>query len=815
MKSNWLLAAVCVSAAIAMRGLAVIDAAGQQQPHSDPPIERTVLDKYCVACHNDRLKTGNLSLEGLDVRNVPARADVWERVVRKLKGRAMPPAGRPRPDASTYDALVGYFEGALDGDAIAHPNPGRPSTVHRLNRFEYVNAIRDLLAVNVEDIDVNGPPMLPADDAGFGFDNIGDALSISPLLLERYLAAARKISRFAIGDLAVGSIAATYTVSADLEQPARMSEDLPFGSRGGTAIRHTFPVDGEYVIEVRMQRNLHGNIKGIAERDQLEIRIDGVWVGAFALGGERRGKTRGIISSENNGDPADFVQDEYERTADNDLHVRVAAKAGSHVVAVYFVGRSPSGEGVRLGRSTGYAQATDKSGQMGVGAVTIAGPESVVGRGDTPSRRRIFVCRPTLPRDEGACARTILTTLARRAYRRAPAAAEIDTLMEFYASGRREGSFDDGVQDALERLLVDPNFLLRIERDPPGIAPGTPYRLSDLSLASRLSFFLWSSIPDDELTEVAARGGLKDPPTLERQVRRMLADPRAESLVTNFAGQWLWLRNAKQHRPNRDIYFDFDDNLREAFVREAELFVGSIMREDRSILDLISAEYTFLNERLAKHYGIPGVYGNHFRRVTLPESSPRRGLMGKGAILMVTSHSNRTSPVVRGRWLLENILASPPPPPPPNVPALPEPAGGQRLQTMRERLQQHRANPVCAACHAPMDPLGFALEAFDGIGTLRSVENGVPVDASAALPDGTTFEGPAGLRALLERRSDDFIVAFTEKMLTYALGRGLDYYDAPAVRRIVRESKAANYRWSTIVVNIVNGPPFLMRRSAP
>ncbi len=817
MKSTSVLPAVAVCVAIALTGGVLIDAAGQQpQTSQSAPPERAVLDQYCVGCHSDRLKTANLSLQGLDVGDAPAHSEVWERVIRKLRSRAMPPAGRPRPDEATYNALLTHFETALDRDAAAHPKPGRSSAVHRLNRTEYINAIRDLIAVDVNEVDVNGPPMLPADDAGFGFDNIGDALSISPLLLERYLTAAKKIGRFAIGNASVKPVDATYTLSADLEQQDRMSEDLPFGSRGGAAIQHTFPVDGEYFIAARMVRTLHQNIKGIGERDELEMRVDGVRVGSFALGGERKGKTRGIISSENNGDPADFVQDEYERIADKDVHVRVPVKAGPHVVTVYFIGRSPAEEGVRLGRSTGYGQATDKSGVMRVGTVTITGPEMVAGPGESPSRRRIFTCRPTSAADEPTCARAIVTTLARRAYRRPPTTEEVDTLLTFYAKGRGEGDFEDGVQSALERLLSDPNFLLRVERDPQGIAAATPYRLDDFSLASRLSFFLWSSIPDDELLNVAARGGLKNPETLERQVRRMLADPRAGSLVTNFAGQWLWLRNAKQHLPNRDIYFEFDDNLREAFVREAELFVDSIMRDDRSILDLNSADYTFLNERLARHYGIPGVYGSHFRRVTLPENSPRRGLIGKGAILMVTSHSNRTSPVVRGRWLLENLLASAPPPPPPNVPALPEAsASGEKPETVRERLQQHRANPVCASCHAQMDPLGFALEAFDGIGALRESENGVPVDVSASLPDGTTFEGPAGLRTLLERRSGQFALAFTERLLTYALGRGLEDDDAPTVRRIVRESKPANYRWSAIVLNIVNSPAFLMRRSAP
>ena len=792
---------------------------------SSPSPQRALLDRYCVTCHNEQRRTGGLALDTMDVANVGAAPEVWEKVVQKLRGGMMPPVGRPRPDPQSYTGLQAWLETSLDRAAAATTQPGRVPT-HRLNRAEYTNAIRDLLA-----FEIDGEALLPADDTGHGFDNLAGTLTLSPVLMERYMSAARRISRLAVGDLTIGPgfTSRRYVVPINMAQNDRMSEDLPFGSRAGIAIHHRFPLDGEYVIRLRLKRSVYEYIVNLDEAHDLDVRMDGRRVARFSVGGEATGKPAPLTFSGTfvaAGDNAGYPSqewDDYRTGADADLVVRVAVRAGTRVVGVSFVGRSWEHEGVRQPRLTEYGatvtETTDTSVRPegpGLESVAIDGPYAVTGPGETASRDRIFICRPdsAADEDEARCARTILSTLARRAFRRPVTDADIRPLLPFYETVRAEGGFEAGIQAALERILIDPEFLFRIERDPAGVAPGTVYRLSDLELASRLSFFLWSTIPDDELLNVAARGALSDPGVLGQQVRRMLGDARSTALVDNFVSQWLMLRSVGGITPDPNLFPGFDENLREAFQRETELFVESQLREDRSVVDLLSADYTFLNERLARHYGIPDVHGSRYRRVTL-RGERRRGLLGHGGILAVTSYGNRTSPVLRAKWLLENILGTPPSPPPPDVPALPE-AGTTpgEPRTVRERLAQHRRNPVCANCHAPMDPLGFALENFDAIGRWRTTDAGVAIDAAAVLADQTTrFEGPAGLRQVLLSRSEQFVETFTEKLLTYGLGRGLEYYDRPVIRSITRAAEADDYRWSSLILGIVESTPFRMRRT--
>jgi hypothetical protein len=787
--------------AAGFRAPSIQDLTAQQATASLSPAPRALLDQYCVTCHNERLKTAGLMLDKMDVEHVSDAAEAWEKVVRKLHTQAMPPAGLPRPDKRTYDRLASWLEFALDRAAVAKPNPGRPA-VHRLNRAEYVNAVRELLA-----LDADGRTLLPADDSGYGFDNIADVLSLSPGLLDRYLSAARKIGRIAIGDPTLRPTVETYNVSKYLVQDVRMSEELPFGSRGGIAIEHNFPLDGDYIVRIRLQRTLVEAIRGLAEPQQIEVRLDRARIKLFTVGGDgpRAPYTGG-----------GSIPTEYERTADAGLEVRFAAKAGRRLVGVSFLRNSSAPDGVQRAplAVSSFGFYIERDTEMAVNSVQISGPYNAKVPEDTPSRRRIFSCRPKSSADEAACAKTILTTLARRAYRRPATEADVQSLLRFYEAGRTEGDFDAGVETALENILISPDFLFRIERDPAKIAPSTAYRLSDLELASRLSFFLWSSIPDDELLAVATRGQLKDRVVLEHQVGRMLADARATALVTNFAGQWLYLRNMRRMAPDPETFPGFDDNLREAMQRETELFVESTVREDRSVVDLLTANYTFVNERLARHYGIPNIYGSHFRRVTFSDDT-RGGLLGQGSILMVTSYPTRTSPVLRGKWLLENILGTPPPPPPANVPPLQENGeGASKPLSVRERMEQHRKNPVCASCHARMDPLGFALENFDAVGRWRTTsEAGTPIDASGVLPDGTKFEGPADLRKALLNRREEFVGTVTEKLLTYALGRGVDYRDRPAIRTIMRGAAPTDYRWSSLILGIVESTPFQMRRS--
>ena len=807
---------VVLIAALAASGRPQIAAAQTPEPTAPASAEstRAALDRFCVRCHNDRLRTAGLALDAHDLAHVGADAETWERVIVKLRARTMPPAGSPRPAEATYRAVASWLETEIDTVALASLDPGRGETFHRLNRAEYHAAVRDLLA-----IDVDVAELLPADDTyEHGFDNNGDVLSISPDLVARYLSAARRISRLAVGIPPLGPAVATYRVHPALLQDDRQDDLLSFGSRGGIAIRHYFPVDGEYTIKVRLHRNFSDYILGFSAPQELDIRVDGALVERITVGDADAVGQMAPLSFAGNiaGDPE---WEYYMNTGDAHLEARFPARAGRRTVGVSFVRRFSEPEGVLQPRNRGYGRFVDEryDENAAVEQVAIGGPYAVEGPGDTPSRRAIFACLPAADAttdEEEACAGRILGKLARRAYRRPVDDTDIRTLLDFFRAGRRDGGFDDGIQFALERMLVDPEFLFRIEHDPVDAAPGAPYRLDDLDLASRLSFFLWSSIPDDELLAAAADGGLDDPAELERQTRRLLGDDRSRTLVDNFASQWLRLRNLESQERESADYPEFDENLREAFQRETELFVESNIREDRSLLELLSANYTFVNERLARHYGIAGVYGDRFRRVTLDAEHPRGGLLGHGGLLMVTSYPNRTSPVVRGKWLLETILGAPPPEPPPNVPGLPDRGEGGEPASVRERLERHRANPACAGCHAPMDPLGFALENFDAIGTWRAdSEAGLPIDASATMPSGAAFEGPAGLRRVLLSRDEDFAATVTEKLLAYALGRGLEYTDRPAVRRILRAAAADDYRWSSIVQGIVKSTPFQWRRA--
>jgi mono/diheme cytochrome c family protein len=767
--------------------------ASQARAEASP--QQVLLNRYCTTCHNERLKTGGLALDSLNIHNVSPGAEVWERVVRKLRAGMMPPPGRPRPDEAASDQFVGWLETELDRAAVAQPNPGGSETFHRLNRAEYQNAIRDLLAL---EIDVAS--FLPADDSSYGFDNIAGVLKISQSLMERYLSTARTISRMAVGAPPAAADSDTYRVAQDLQQHDRV-EGLPFGTRGGMRIRHFFPQDGEYVIRVDV-----GGANGLRDTHQLELTLDGEQGRLFTLA-PRRGRGAG-------GD------NQYGGDSSR-LEARVPVKAGPHEVgATFFKLPLALVEQVREPFQNPRISGNDggPGGSMPtLTSVTIQGPHNAVGSGDTPSRRRVFICQPASPAEEPACAKTILSTLTRRAYRGVVTDADVQVLLDFYLDGRAQGeSFEAGIELALRRLLVSPEFLFRIEANPAAPARSSVSRVPDLELASRLSFFVWSSIPDDELLEVATRGRLSDPAVLDRQVRRMLADPRAEALTSNFAGQWLQLRNMDNVRPGDPYSLAFDESLRYAMRRETELLFDSVLRGNRSVLELLTADYTFLNERLAQHYGITNVQGSHFRRVSLPADSPRRGILGHGSILTMTSHAIRTSPVIRGKWILQNILGTPPPDPPPNVPALVDQRTQAKTRTVRERMAQHRSNPSCAACHALIDPAGFALENFDAIGRYRTVDESFnPIDASGVLPDGSKFDGANEFRAALVRRPERFVTTAVERLLTYALGRGLEHYDMPAVRKIVKEAAAGGYRFQSIILGVTKSYPFLMRRVDP
>ena len=668
--------------------------------------------------------------------------------------------------------------------------------MHRLNRAEYANAIRDLLALDVE-----VAALLPPDDESSGFDNIADVLTVSPSLMERYLSASWNISRMAVGNLNIAPATSVYRLRPDLSQDQHI-DGLPPGTRGGILAKHNFPLDGEYNIKVRLWRNTFDLMRGMEDPHDIEVAMDGVRLKLVTAGG----REDFLKMAEN---PGTFGTDLDQR-----LTFRIPVKAGTHTIWATTVLRSHAARDDMIKpfiRTT--IDGLDIMGDPSIDRVTIEGPFAATGSGDTPSRQKIFVCRPAAPADESACAGKILSTLGRLAYRRPVDKATLDTLMEFYARGRAgKGSFDSGIESALQFLLASPEFLIRFEADPSNLAPNAVYRLDDIALASRLSFFLWSSIPDDQLLTLAAQGKLKDPAVLEQQVRRMLADGRSRSLIANFAEQWLHLRNLKNSGPDLQAFPDFDDNLRQAMKEETTLFFDSIMREDRSVVDLLNADYTFVNERLARHYGIPNVYGSEFRRVKVP-SEARRGLLGQGSILTVTSYPNRTSPVERGKWILTNLLGVPPQPPPPNVPPLQESSADGKVLSLRERMEQHRANPVCAGCHRLMDPIGFALENFDGVGHWRTNEDGAKIDPSGTLFNGATLDGVAGLRQALAAQPEVFVGVMTEKMLTYAVGRGIEYYDMPAVRKVVQDARNKDFRFSSIVLGIVRSTPFQMKEA--
>jgi hypothetical protein len=772
---------------------------------------REFVRTYCVTCHNDRLKTGNLSVEMLDADQVSKSAETWEKVVVKLRSRSMPPAGNRRPDNGTYDTVATWLETELDRAAAANLNPGRPADLHRLNRTEYSNAIRDLL-----DIEIDAAAMLPPDQQAHGFDTNADALLIAPALLDRYLNAAARIARLAVGDATIPPAFERYTAvkgnsneQTYLWQTDRLSEDFPLGSRGGIAVRHYFPVDGDYVFKLRLQRTFQDVIRGLNEPNNIEIRVDGVRIANFAEGGGAE------LAAQAAADYRD-VRPGQITNGDDALQVRVPLKAGMRtVVATILKANDVRPEGLGPPRIPIWSREGDNpTAPSSISSLLIGGPYNARTPKDSPSRRRIFVCQPASNAEETACATKILSTLARRAYRRQTTNEDVQVLLGFYKAARARGNFDAGIRAALERVLVSPDFLFRIEVDPANAPPNTAHRISDVELASRLSFFLWSSIPDDELLDLAIAGKLRDAAVLDRQVRRLLADPRARtSLVQNFFEQWLETRNVWLLVPDANQHFPwFDDNLRIAFAKEMDLFLDAQLKEDRSIVELLTADFTFLNEQLARHYGIRGVYGTHFRRVTLGDEN-RWGLLGKAAVLAVTSYTTRTSPTIRGKWLLENILGAPVPPPPPNIPALEASNNADRPLSVREMLETHRKNPVCASCHARMDPLGFSLENFDGIGQWRAADAGTPVDASGVLLDGTKVDGPVALRRALVSQQEQFVRTVVAKLATYALGREIEFFDAPAIREIVRAAAADDYRWSSAILALVKSAPFQMRRA--
>ena len=755
---------------------------------------RALLDRYCVTCHNERLKTADLLLDQLDIGDVHGNAETLEKVVRKLRSGQMPPEGRPRPDVATLNAFTTSLEAALDGAAAVNPNPGRVAS-RRLNRFEYVNAVYDLLA-----LEVDGQALLPGDMAGFGFDNNADVLSITPSLMARYIAAATKISRAAIGSPDNRPIMQVYKVGYE-RRDVRAGEDMPFATHGGLSVRHNFPLDGDYVFAIRLKRNeTIETIDGIAEDEhQIEVRLDHALVERFPIGGQFPGPDPGQLIAVPEEDVEGQRLHEYRMVADHELEIRVPIKAGTRLVSVAFTDSAPS-----------PAAASDVP---GIDMVYISGPFDGSVPDDTPSRRRIFTCRPSGSgvEAEESCAREIIRSLARRAYRRPVTVADVEPLLRLYREGRADGDFESGIERALEALLAMPKFLMRVEQHPIDTQAGSIYRLSDLELASRLSFFLWKSIPDDELLDLAADERLSEPGVLAAQVRRMLDDRRSARFMNDFVGQWLQMRNIDSQDPDGALFAGFNDSLRKAMVRETELFFESQLREDRPIDELLRADYTFLNEQLARHYGVDDVYGSRFRRVTWNDDR-RHGLLGHASLLTVTSYANRTSVVLRGKWVLENLLGAPPPPPPPNVPPLEE-NDRANPTSLRERMEQHRASPVCASCHRRMDPLGFAMEHFDAIGRWRETDGGAEINANIEL-SGKTIDSPRAFReALLTEGTDEFIRTVTEKLLTYALGRGVNHYDAPTIREIVGELDGEDNRWSSLVAAIVDSDPFQLRRA--
>ena len=761
--------------------LAIFSSSAAQQ-------DRAILNQYCVGCHNAKVHNGGIALDSVNVDNIQQNPEIWERVARRLSARNMPPAGLPRPNETVYKSLLTGLQQGLDQLVVNNPNPGRTDTFRRLNRTEYQNVIRDLLAI---DVDVTA--LLPSDESSHGFDNVtvGD---LSPTLLERYLNAAQAISRRVIGIPPRSPGGNLIQLPPDRTQEEHV-EGLPFGTRGGAKIPYTFPMDAKYDIQLRLARDRNEHVEGLKEPHEVELTLDGERVKLFTVKPPPPGNDHSA--------------------ADQHLTIRIPVTAGPHTITVSFLKKqSALLETERQPYQAHFNMDRHPRPQPALYSISINGPYQTTGPGDTPSRRRLFVCHPTNAKNEDACAQQILSTLMRRAYRRPVTAADLKMPLQFFNIARKEEGFDNGIEMALRAVLVSPEFLFRVEQDPANIAPKTAYRISDVELASRLSFFLWSSIPDDALLDAAIAGKLRTPAVLEQHTRRMLADPRSNVLVSNFAEQWLHLRNLASTTPDMRVFPDFDDNLRQSFLKETELFFESILREDRNVLDLLRANYTFINERLARHYGIPNIYGSRFRRINFDENSNRGGLLRQGSILTVTSYATRTSPVIRGKWILDNILGVPPPPPPASVPALKEHEGFGKNLTMRQRMAQHRDSPACSGCHQLMDPVGFSLENYDGVGRWRSNdESANPIDASGSLPDGSKFAGVAGLQQALLSHPESFVTTLSEKLLTYGLGRGVGFYDAPAVRKIVRESQAKDFRFSSVILGVVNSTPFQMRRS--
>jgi cytochrome c5 len=757
-----------------------------------PETAKAFFTQYCVTCHNQYAKIADVVLDIRDYEHVGADPDLWERVVRKLNAGAMPPKGMPRPEPAAYKSMVGWLTTSLDAAVADHPNPGRAS-IHRLNRAEYGNAVRDLLGLEIDATD-----LLPADDEGYGFDNIADVLRVSPSLLEQYLSASAKVASLAVGDPTTPPVIGVYRVPPDLAQ-ANHIEGLPLGTRGGILIKHNFPLDASYDFAVFLRRNIVGYMVGLEWAHELEISIDGERVFLAQVGGPEDNKK------------SDANMSATANEIDERLRTRVFVTAGPHEVSVAFLDRSKAETQEPLELHTRNLDLQDMNGIPVVDYVNLSGPYDATGVGDTPSRHKIFVCEPSSLRDETPCATKILTRLAHLAYRRPVTPQDVELLVDFFHQGREQGnSFDAGIRTALRVLLTSPDFLFRSEPDPAGVAPGSLYAVTDLDLASRLSFFLWSSLPDEPLLTLAEHGKLSEPKVYEQQIRRMLADPRAKAIVDNFASQWLYLRNLQSARPDAEEFPNFDENLRRAMRTETELFFDSIVREDHNVLDLLTASYTFVNQRLAEHYGIDGVYGSQFRRITLTDPT-RFGLLGQASIHTVTSYANRTSPVLRGKYILTNILGTPPPAPPANVPSLTENAPGKEARSVRARLEEHRNNPVCATCHNVMDPIGFALENFDAIGAWRTKEPGGAIDSSGQMANGTPVNGPETLRAALTADPAQFVGIVTEKLLTYALGRGLEPYDMPTVRSIVRGAAADDYKFSSLVLGIANSTAFRMK----
>jgi hypothetical protein len=776
-------------------GLALLGAGCGPSPDKAATQYSAVVEHYCYDCHDYAGQEAGLTLQGINLQDIGAHAEIWEKVARKLRGRMMPPPGEAHPDEKTYDGFVAYLETSLDAAAKKSPNPGRAS-IRRLNRTEYGNSVRALLA-----LDVDASELLPADDEGYGFDNIADILRVSPSLLEQYLAASAKVAALAVGDPDTRAVTTVYRAPPDLAQGEHV-EGLPLGTRGGILIHHNFPLDGEYGFDVFLVRNIVGYMTGLEWPHQLEIAIDGERVFLAKVGG----KEDNAMSDANMSAAANAI--------DARLRTRVFVPAGPHDVTVAFIEKSQAETHEPLELHTRNLDLQDMNGIPVLDYVNVSGPFNPRGSGTTPSRERIFTCHPETTADEIPCATEILSSLAHRAYRRPVAEQDVALLLRFFADGRKRGTFDSGIESALRLILSSPSFLFRDEKDPPGVAPGTLYAVDDLSLASRLSYFLWSGPPDDELLALAEKGKLHETGTYHAQVKRMLADPRANALVDNFAAQWLYLRNLKSTHPDVEQFPDFDDNLRQAMRRETELLFEHVMREDRPISELMTANYTFLNERLAKHYGVPDIYGSQFRKVALTDPN-RFGLLGQASILTVTSQPNRTSPVLRGKWVLENVLGTPPPSPPTNVPPFPENEAGKVPHSVRERLENHRKNPVCAACHSIMDPIGLGLENFDAVGRWRTREPGGDVDASGHMANGKAINGPVSLREAVMADPEQFVRVVTAKLMTYALGRGLEYYDMPTVRGIVHDAAGDGYKFSAVITGIVDSVPFRMRVAQP